>query len=436
MKGKITSYKAFAALISLFLWLNGCSDTKSDAELDLTGETAVVENAMVAVNSASGEWPQWLGPERNGKSSETGILTDWAANSPRVLWKIGLGDGFSGIAVSGGRAYTMFADGGDEYALCVDAASGRELWRVQTGGEFSDWQGGDGPRSTPAIDGERAYFFSAGGKLYALDARSGERIWMRDLKNEFNASEPEWGFCASPLIDGNKLLIEVGGRPDKALAALDKMTGRTIWAAQNGKAGYSSPIIITVDGLRQAIFFTGREILAVDPEDGSLYWKEPWKTSYDVNAATPVFIAPDRLFISSGYDVGGALYQISVQDGNAAVRQLWFSRGMKNKMNTSICHDGYLYGIDGKILKCLDAASGEEQWKTRGFGEGTLIMADGHLLVLSDRGVLGLVKATPERYLSVGEAKVLEGLCWTVPSLAGGRLFLRNQREMVCLEIK
>lgn len=436
MKVRFITYKACAAMITLFLPLIACSDTKSDAELDLTGETARVENTAVAVGSDGGEWPQWLGPERNGKSSETGIRTDWSANPPRVLWKIDLGDGFSGIAVSGGRAYTMFADGGDEYALCVDAASGKQLWRVQTGDEFSDWQGGDGPRSTPAIDGERAYFFSAGGRLYALDARNGKQIWMRDLKKDLNAPEPDWGFCASPLIDGEKLLIEAGGRPDKALAALDKMTGRTIWAAQNGKAGYASPIIITVDNLRQAIFFTGRDIMAVDPEDGSLYWKESWKTSYDVNAATPVFIAPDRLFFSSEYDVGGAVYQISVQDGNAAVRQLWFSRGMKNKMSTSIYHDGYLYGIDGKILKCLDAASGEEQWKTRGFGEGTLIMADGHLLVLSDRGVLGLVKATPERYEMVGEAKVLEGLCWTVPSLADGRLFLRNQSEMVCLEIK
>jgi hypothetical protein len=183
------------------------------------------------------------------------------------------------------------------------------------------------------------------------------------------------------------------------------------------------------------IFFTGSRLVAVAPDDGKPLWDVRWKTSYDVNAATPIFIPPDRLFVASGYDTGAALFRIEGGGGTARAEELWRTRGMKNQFSSSIYKDGYLYGFDNAILKCLDAATGEERWKARGFGHGSLTYADGHLIVLGDRGDLALVEATPEAYREKGRAAVLSGKCWTVPTLAGGRLYLRNEREIVALDV-
>lgn len=424
-----------ATLAGMFLMLSGsgCNESKSEAELDLTAEAAP---EIVATVASIGDWPQWLGPNRNGVSPATDFRVNWREAPPAVAWRTPLGDGFSGIAVAAGKVYTMYSDNDGEYAVCLDAGSGEVLWKTATDGEeYSDWQGGDGPRATPAINDGIAYFYGAFGKLLAMDANSGEVRWTFDVRKSLKAETPTWGFSASPLIEGNMVLTEAGGTNGKALVALNKGTGEIVWTSQNDKAGYSSPIAVTINDVRIAFFFTAANILAINPENGERLWGHPWKTDYDVNAATPLFIPPSSIFISSEYDVGAARFDLSGDGTNLQGKQRWFTRRMKNKMSTSVYLDGYIYGLDGKILKCIDANSGEEQWKTRGFGEGTLIAANGYLFVLSDRGVLALVEATSEDYKPVAEAKVLNGLSWTAPALAGGRLYLRNQKEMVALDI-
>jgi outer membrane protein assembly factor BamB len=383
--------------------------------------------------AAPADWPQVRGPDRDGISDEKGLVTDWPADGPEALWRRPLGEGYSGIVVADGRLYTMFADASDELVVAMDAATGRELWRHRLDSKYHDGQG-NGPRSTPTVDDGVVYALGAKGRLAALDAASGKQLWAQDLKESFGARPPQWGVSTSPLVEGDLLLVDVGGKPGAALVALRKGSGVAVWTAENDRAGYSAPIAVTIGGVRQIVFFTGSRLVGVNPSDGTVLWAEGWKTSYDVNAATPIFIPPDKIFIASGYDTGAGLFRVTVDGKRARIEELWTSRGMKNQFSSSIFLDGTIYGFDNSILKALDASTGSELWKARGFGHGSLTYADGHLIVLGDRGKLALVAATPEAYREVATAQVLDGKCWTVPTLADGRLFVRNEREIVALD--
>ena len=378
-------------------------------------------------------WPQWLGPERNGISPETGLFGDKL--SINESWRTQGGKGFSGMSVAGGRLYTMYIQGGEEYAVCLDAGNGELLWRTRTDDLLMERQGGDGPRATPTVDDGTVYVSSAYGKLYALDSGTGARKWSRDLVREYGSKRARWGFCPSPLVAGDLVLIEAGGSGGRSLIAFDKTSGEVAWTAGSDKLGYSSPIAVTIGKTPQAVFFTGYGLVSVAPQNGKVLWTHPWTTRHDVNAATPVFIPPDRFFISSGYGTGGTVVEVSATDRGYSVREVWRNTEMKNHFATSIYHEGHLYGFDGSILKCIDAKTGAEKWKTRGYGKGTLIFADGHLVILGERGNLGLAEATPAGFVEKAGYPALEGRCWTLPTLAGGRLFLRDEREIVCLNM-
>ena len=395
------------------------------------------------------DWPQWRGPQRDGISSETGLLQSWSADGPAVQWRTQLGNGFSGISIANGRVFTMFAQGDDEFAICLDAETGAERWRHRTGPYYKETQGGDGPRSTPTVEGEIVYVLGATGKLFALAAASGAPIWEKDLVAEFDSEVPKWGFSTSPLIEGDLLLVEAGGRDgnfvvdmviDRKTAvtavALDKATGATAWTALNEKMSYSSPIAFTAAGARQLAYFTAYSLTGLAPEDGRVYWRYPYKTRYDVSAATPIFIPPNRLFISTGDDNGGVVLQIKSHGDSLAIEPVWQNKKMKNHFGTSVLYDNHLYGFDNAILKCLDAHTGQEKWKTRGYGKGTLLVADGQLIVLGEEGQLGLVEATPAGFREKTKAQVLNGRCWTMPSLADGRLYVRDESEIVCLNVQ
>ncbi|MGH7490882.1 MAG: PQQ-binding-like beta-propeller repeat protein [bacterium] len=386
--------------------------------------------------SANSDWPQWRGPNRDGISAETGILKTWPPEGPKILWRMTLGNGFSTISIANGRAYTMFSDGTDEYVLCVDASSGQEKWRFKSDKNYVERQGGDGPRCTPLVDGSFVYALSAFGKLYGLDAGNGKKIWDHDLQKEFGAKMPIWGISTTPMIEGELLLIDVGGKSGHSLMAFDKRSGKTVWHSQTDQPGYSAPIAVTVGGVRQLIFFTGANLISVSPKDGKPYWSQPWQTQFFVNAATPVFIPEDKIFISSGYEQGAGLFQIQTNNGRPTAQSVWLNKNMRNHMATSVYLNGNLYGFDEANFKCLDAATGEDKWKTRGLGKGTVMLADGHLIVLSERGKLVLAEASSEGYVEKASAQILRGKCWTSPSLANGKLYLRNEREMVCLDLK
>jgi len=377
------------------------------------------------------DWPQFRGPNRDGISPESAVLKSWPASGPKVLWKAPLGEGYSQVVSVKGRLYTLAQQGEEQIAVAFDGATGKRLWRTRIDGEYNDGQG-DGPRSTPSVDGDLMYALSAHGKLVALRTANGQVAWQHDLRAEYGANPPQWGVSTSPLVEGKLLIVNVGGSGNKSIVAFDKTNGKVMWTSQGDGAGYSAPIAITVRGVRQVIVFTADAILSISPEDGRLFWRSGWKTDYDVNAATPIFLPPDKLFVSSGYGTGSALLQIN----RTNVAEVWRSRGMKNQFSSSVLHDGVLYGFDDATFKAIDAATGKERWKTRGFGHGSLILAGGHLIVLSDRGKLALVQAVPEEYRELGNAQVIEGKCWTSPSLADGRLYVRNEEQLIAFDWK
>ena len=402
--------------------------------LRFVSSLALAAVALIGGPLSAGDWPQYRGPNQDGHSDETGLVSSWPASGPIELWRYPLGSGYSGISVAGGRVFTMFGAGGDELVVCLDAATGKELWRFRTDTNRPD-PFGDGPRSTPTVDGELVYALGAKAKLYALGIETGEVAWSHDLVAEFGAKIPEWGVSTSPLVEGDLLLIDVGGRADYSLVALDKKSGEVRWHAETDKPGYSTPLAIEVGGVRQILFFTGSALVSVSPEDGSVYWRHPWKTSYDVNAAMPVFVPPNRVFISSSYDKGAVLLELAAADGRVVVSEVWRNRVMKNHFNSSVLVGEHLYGFDNGILKSVEAATGDEAWAKRGFDKGSLLYADGTLVVLSEKGRLATVKATPDGYEERSSYQLFDAKTWTMPSLAGGRLFVRSEGDLVALAL-
>ena len=235
------------------------------------------------------------------------------------------------------------------------------------------------------------------------------------------------------MIEGDLLLLPVGGTGDQFIAAFDKQTGEVVWTSHADPLAYSSPIAITALGRRQIIFLTEHNLVSVAPSDGSVYWTHPWTGV--LNITTPIFVPDDKVFISSAYGKGATLVQMKQMDDGLDVEELWMSTVMKNWINSSVLHEGYLYGFDSSIFKCIKADTGEEQWKQRGFDRGSLILADGHLIALGEKGNLALVEATPEEYREKASFQVLDGRCWAQPTFLDGRLYVRDEEELVCLNV-
>ena len=286
----------------------------------------------------------------------------------------------------------------------------------------------------PTVHGDSVFALGAEGKLYALDARDGTKLWSHNFVEEFDSKIPTWGFSASPLIEDNLILVEAGGRDGKAIVAFDKKSGDVAWTTHTDEVGYSSPISIDFGGVRQTIFLTSKTLLSVAPENGQIYWKYPWPEG--INIATPIFIPDNKIFISASYDKGAVLLKMIADEDGVGIEEVWKSRVMKNHFNSSVLQGDYLYGFDNAILTCIAVNTGEEQWRHRGFGKGSLLLADGCLIILGEGGKLALVEANPNEYREKARFQLFDDKCWTVPTLADGKLYLRNQKEMVCLDLR
>lgn len=403
--------------------------------------TAVIGVAILTVLiSAAGDetapsgWYQFRGPLRDGKSAETGLARSWGPTGPKELWRVPIGAGFSSVSAVSGRLFTMDADGETEFALALDAATGLPLWRVPVGPIFRDVNG-DGPRSTPTVDADLVFVLGSRGRLAALRASTGETAWETSITDAFEGELPTWAFATAPLVDGDRLLVEVGGSGPRAIAALDKRTGAVIWTSQEAKLAYSSPIPLEHGGTKQFLFLLQEKLVSLD-RDGRELWSVPFAPQLDIKPASPVFVAPDLVLISASYDVGAKVVRLKTDGGAVTAEELWSGRQMRSHFNSAVALEGRIYGFDTATLRCLEAATGESCWAKRGLGKGSLIYADGMFLVLSERGMLVLMEATPEAYRELASHQVLEGRCWTPPSLSEGRLYLRNHSELVALDLR
>lgn len=388
------------------------------------------------------DWPQYRGPNHEGSTSEQ-ILSPWPKDGPAVLWKAPLGSSFGSFAVSGDRAFCFIqrSVGGEdkEVAIALDAKTGKELWAVALGKATFDKQGGDGPRSTPTVDGNRVYFLGAYQNLTCLSAADGNILWQHDLVKEFGGKIIKWNNAASPILEDDLIFVN-GGGVGQALLAFGKTDGKLFWKAEDDSPTHSSPVLATIHGVRQVIFFTQKGLVSVLPKTGKVLWRQPYK--FNVSTASSPIVSGDIVYCSAAYDVGAGAYRIS-KDGDAfSATQLWRQEGkLMNHWTTPVCKDGYLYGIYGHgksadaPLKCVELATGKEMWSKPAFGGGgATVLVGGNLLVQLDRGSLVLVEASPKEYHEMARAQIYGGQCWTMPVVSGGKIYARNTKEGFCLD--
>lgn len=395
--------------------------------------------ALLGSCALAADWPQWLGPNRNGSSPETGLNLDWQAKAPKVLWKVPGGKGFSSFAVAGGRAYTLIEKDNEELAIALDAKTGKEVWKQKLGPAFKN-QFGDGPRSTPTVEGKQVFFTSVNGPVVCMEADSGKVVWQTDLLKEFGGKNITWGLSASPVIDGDLVLV-IPGAKGASVAALDKKSGKVVWKTGDDKASYASPTPVTVGGKKQAVFFTASSLCAVDTTNGKELWRMPWEIEYEVNICTPVVVG-DSIFVSSGENVGYAMLKL----GGDKPTTEWGHKGPKGILTTywanAVVHDGHFFAMAGEFtppmdLNCVDAKTGKLAWSRPKFGKGSITLAEGHLFITTSTGDLVLVPANSKAFQEKGRIKVFgrENRYATTAAIADKLLFMRDNQEIACIDL-
>ena len=398
--------------------------------------TAALALGMASAAAHGADWPEWRGPNRDGVSAESGLLASWPEGGPPLLWEArGLGAGFSSCAVSGGKVFTQGQSGGRQFVVALEEESGRILWRKPYGEAFHERRGG-GPRGTPTVDGDRLYALSSNGDLLCARTSDGKRLWSTRLLERFGARNIRWGISESPLVDGRRVIVTPGGR-QASVAALDKNNGNLIWKAPGDRAGYSSPMVAEIGGIRHYVVLTGGGAVGVRASDGEVLWRYDKVSNSTANVATPI-VRGNHVFLSTDYGTGCALLRLEPEGTGIRAVEVYFHRGMKNHYGSSVLLGEYLYGFSSRILTSMHFLSGEVQWRDRSVGKGQIVTAQGLLYILSDDGVAGLVKADPEGYDEISRFSIQHGplRTWTLPVVAGGKLFLRDQDTLFCYDIK
>jgi len=379
-------------------------------------------------------WTQFRGPGRDGRYEEQGVKLDWPAAGPPLLWRQPVGGGFASFSVADGIAYTIEQRRGREVVAAYHVDSGREVWTHGWEASFRD-STGDGPRATPTWDEGRVYALGGAGELRCLDAASGRLLWSKNVLADNGASNLPWGTASSPLVVDDKVVVMTGAGGGKAVAAYNKTTGAPAWKALADDASYTSPMTVTLAGRRQVLVVTARRAAGLVPESGAVLWEFPWSNSANINVAQPVLVSPARFLLSAGYGKGAALVEVSGSGGGYAAAPVWQNAAMRNKFNSSVYHDGHVYGLSEGVLTCVSAATGERTWQARGYGYGQLVLAGGHLVVTTEEGEVAVVRASPQGHAEVTRFKALEGQTWNNPAIAGGRLLVRNATQMACFKL-
>jgi outer membrane protein assembly factor BamB len=398
------------------------------------GTALVSPGAVTSADSGGVEWAGFRGAARNAIVHGVRIDTNWSTTPPVELWRRPVGPGWSSFAVSGDRVYTQEQRGEEEIVSCYRLSTGEPVWMHRDPVRFWESNAGAGPRATPALHDGRVYTLGATGLLNALDARTGSRIWSRNAAVDANREVPEWGFAGSPAVVADLVVVALAGR----LAAYERSTGDLRWLGPEGGGGYSSPHIVTIEGVPQILLLRGSRTIAVSPADGTLLWEHTWPGS--ISILQPALATDHDVLVASGDMMGGmGIRRLAVSNGPGGwtVDERWTTRGLKPYFNDFVVHEGHAYGFDGSILACIDLADGERRWKGGRFGHGQLLLlADQDvLLVLSEQGELGLVSATPDAFRELARMPAIEGKTWNHPVVVGDVLLVRNGEEMAAFRL-
>ncbi len=403
---------------------------------------ALLAGLMVTAISLGADWPQWRGPKRDAVSTETGLLREWPKDGPKQVWKAsGVGGGYASVAIADGRLYTLGDRRDGSYVICLDVTSGKEKWAAKVGRS--------GSNSTPTVDGDLVVALSAVGDLACFEAKTGKELWRKNFKKDWGGKESDnWGCSEAPLIDGDKVVVTPGGR-QATMVALNKRSGAEIWKGTvpgNPTAGHASIVVATVGGVRQYVNLTAGGVVAFDSKDGKFLWKygDDGKLAPNTANIPTCIVKGDRVFCSAGYGKGGALLQMVPSPGGVKVEEVWFERKLNNKHGGWVLVGDYLYGgrDDSPLVQCADWKTGDVVWEKKersaGSGSAAIAYADGRLYVRYENGVMALVEASPKGFNEISAFKIPNsgGSSWSHPVVWDGKLFLKEQGNLYCYDIK
>ncbi len=393
----------------------------------------------VPLTASAGDWPQFLGANRDSRSSETGLVSSFPKKGPPVVWTLEVGEGHAAPVVKGQRLILFHRVGNKDRIECLHALTKKRLWKFDYETSYRDQLGkGDGPRSTPLITDKHVYALSADGRLHCLTLEKGTKVWLRNLSKDYQAPQGYFGCATSPIQENGLIVVNIGGAK-AGIVAVDEKTGKMKWTATDHQRSYASPVAMTVDRTRHLIFFTRRGVVSLDPTNGKVRFDRRWRArmAASVNATSPVVIGK-HLFVSSSYQTGAFVAEVQ----STKLKDLW-SNDESLSAHFSPCAIGgdFIYGFDGRQeegarLRCVEWKTGKVRWNKARLGCGSLILADGKLIILTEDGDLVLVKETSQSYQELARSSVLEGTCRAQLALSNGRLYARDDSTLICLDLR
>ena len=387
----------------------------------------------------AGDWPQIMGPERNGLAEEEQISERWATGKPERVWEAQIGSGFAGVAVSDQTVVLFHREKGNDKLTAFAAETGKPVWTTSFPSTFQPTiVDDDGPRAVPTIDRGSVYAFSAQGNLYCVDLKSGEKRWERKTHDDFGANGGYFGAGSAPLVEGKLVIVNVGGDKKKAgIVAFKADSGKTAWSAVDDQASYSAPIAVTCENTRHLLCVTRLNFVSLDPINGREQFRTPFgQRGPTVNGAIPV-VTGNHVLLTASYGIGAQWLKIHADHAEV----VWDDETLSSQYTTPILHDGAFFGIDGRqdggaiSLKCFDPITRTEHWSKSGLKYATLIGADGKLLVMQTDGLLRIVRLTKARYEELASASLMSGTTRALPALANGRLYVRNEKTLACFDL-